>query len=60
MHRATTKLVIRAFVFLPIRSRETGLVALFAIVACAAVVPIFDVKTTGEADVLVCEIFDDV
>ena len=60
MHRATTELVIRSFVFLPIRSSEAGLVPLLAIVASAAVVPILDVKTTRETDVLVREILCDI
>ena len=34
--------------------------ALLAIVACAAVVPVFHVETAGEADVLVSKIFHDV
>ena len=60
MHRATTELVICAFVFLPVRACESGLMALLAIVACAAVVPVFHVETAGETDVLVSKILNDV
>jgi hypothetical protein len=34
--------------------------ALLAIVACAAVVPVFHVETAGETDVLVSKILNDV
>ncbi len=60
MHRATTELVICAFVLLPVRTCEPGLMALLAIVACAAAVPAFHVETAGEADVLVSKICHDV
>ena len=60
MHRFAAKLVVGAFVLLPVRACEARLMAGLSVRACCAVVPIIDVEPARETNVLVSEVFYDV